>query len=131
WLRFRARDATASFPALVHTVLAAAHELYWDGVLIGHSGVPANDADTEQPGKLRSYYPLPESLRTPGEHVIAVRLSNRRASSFGANPVFAVLVTSPAEFEVFRWRILAGPVMQVGSMLIFALAALIMWCVAA
>lgn len=130
WVRFRVRDLSAPLPPTLHLVLSAAHELYWDGILVGQSGVPGNDATTEQAGRVRHYYTVPEALRTPGEHVIALRLSTHRQLATTRSGTLLVYLTTPAQMEIVRWRFLAAPAMQVGAMALFALAAMVMWVVA-
>lgn len=130
WVRFRVRDLSAPLPPTVHLVLSAAHEFYWDGTLIGQSGVPGNDATTERAGRVRHYYTVPEALRTSGEHVIALRFSTHRQPAVTRSGTLLFYLTTPAQLEIMRWRFLAAPVMQVGAMALFALAALVMWLVA-
>ena len=79
WMR--ARVTLDSTRAPFHTYglklsVLAASEVYWDGVLIGRNGRVGSTRAQEQPGALRAVFPVPDSLYTPGEHVIAVRLSN-------------------------------------------------------
>ncbi|HVU18505.1 MAG TPA: histidine kinase [Candidatus Didemnitutus sp.] len=129
WVRFRVRDLTAPLPPAVYMVLSAAHELYWDGIPVGSSGVPGNDAATEKAGRIRHNYLVPETLRAPGEHVIALRMSTHRQPVIARNSTLLFCLTTPAQLEIQRWRFLAAPVMQVGAMALFALAAMVMWLV--
>lgn len=131
WLRFRVRDLSAPLPPTLYLVLSAAQEIYWDGTLVGKSGVPGNDETTEQAGRVRNYYSIPEALRTPGEHVIALRLSTHRQLATTRSGTLLFFLTTPAQLEIARWRFLAAPVMQVGAMALFGLAAMVMWLVAA
>lgn len=48
---------------------------YFDGTLIGQNGVPALDGQEEDPGTYISYFPLPDSLTTQGDHVLALRMT--------------------------------------------------------
>lgn len=53
----------------------ASHELWWDGVRIGGSGVVGRTGAEEQPGPIETYYQVPDRLAAPGRHTIAVRSS--------------------------------------------------------
>lgn len=79
WMRARiTMDSTrAPFqPYGLKLSMLAAAEVYWDGVLIGRNGRVGPTRAQEEPGTIRAVFPVPDSLYTPGEHVIAVRLSN-------------------------------------------------------
>jgi hypothetical protein len=79
WIRARITLDSTRTPFRMYglklSILAAA-EVYWDGVLIGRNGRVGPTRAEEQPGALRAVFPVPDSLYTPGEHLIAVRLSN-------------------------------------------------------
>lgn len=60
----------------IFTQMLAARSLYFDGRLIAQDGKPAAQATAEQPGPVDSLHLLPDSLLTPGEHLLAVQLSN-------------------------------------------------------
>ncbi len=63
----------------------AAREVYWDGVRIGQSGTVGTDRETERVGPIDAVFPIPDSLATPGTHLLALRLSTfRRHPSIGA-----------------------------------------------
>jgi hypothetical protein len=53
----------------------ASHELWWDGVRIGGSGVVGRTQGAEQPGPIETYYQVPDRLAAPELHTIAVRTS--------------------------------------------------------
>ncbi|MBL8113896.1 MAG: histidine kinase [Acidobacteria bacterium] len=53
----------------------ASHEIWWDGTLIGGSGVVGRTKEAEIPGRIESHYQVPDRLVTPGVHTIAVRAS--------------------------------------------------------
>jgi hypothetical protein len=55
-----------------------AFEFYWDGHLLQRSGVVGADWASEQPGPLDHMFRLPDELRAPGDHVVAIRLSSYR-----------------------------------------------------
>ncbi|MEO9483993.1 MAG: histidine kinase [Ekhidna sp.] len=52
------------------------YEIFWDGVLIGKSGNPGQEAELPPEGELWVTYNIPMHLATEGEHVLALRLSN-------------------------------------------------------
>ena len=56
----------------------AAREVYWDGVLVGRAGRVGADRASEVPGPIDAVFPVPDSLATPGAHVVAVRMSTFR-----------------------------------------------------
>lgn len=51
-----------------------AFDVYWDGQLIGKNGKVVS-SEAEVPGTATSYYPIPDTLATLGNHVIALRAS--------------------------------------------------------
>ncbi len=62
-------------PLGIYFAALAAHEIYWDGVLIGRGGRPATTPDQEIPGPIQAHYVVRESLATPGSHTVALRTS--------------------------------------------------------
>lgn len=56
--------------------LPSAFEVYWDGVLIGRNGIVGHSRETEKPGKIRGFIPLPFDRATPGRHTLSLRVSN-------------------------------------------------------
>jgi hypothetical protein len=59
--------------------VVAAYDFYWDGHLIARSGVVGHDRASEAAGVLDNVIQIPEALRGPGEHVMALRMSSHRA----------------------------------------------------
>jgi len=53
-----------------------AREVYWDGVLIGSAGRVGVDKEAEVVGPVDRVFRIPDSLSAPGQHVVAVRISN-------------------------------------------------------
>ena len=53
----------------------ASHEVWWDGVRIGGSGVVARTKEGETPGLIEAHYQVPDRLVTPGVHTVAIRTS--------------------------------------------------------
>lgn len=52
-----------------------AYEVYFDGVLLGGSGVVSDMIAGETPGRLRTRFGVPRDFLSAGNHVIAVRIS--------------------------------------------------------
>ncbi|WBV56951.1 histidine kinase [Chryseobacterium daecheongense] len=52
-----------------------AFEVYWDGVFIGNNGQLPQNGKPETPGSESSYYRVPDSLISPGSHIVALRTS--------------------------------------------------------
>ncbi|MEM7369487.1 MAG: histidine kinase [Bacteroidota bacterium] len=81
WVRFRIRTDDwvdrMTNPG-IQAISLGSFELYWDGVLIGKNGRPANQNKEEVAGRFISHFLVPDSLLQPGEHVVAFRLSNYR-----------------------------------------------------
>ena len=53
-----------------------AYEFYWDGRRLGRNGVVGTSRATEVVGPLDNYIMIPEELRGPGPHVVAMRMSS-------------------------------------------------------
>jgi len=71
------RDPLGQYELLVS--MLAATEVFWDGVLIGKSGIVGSSAATETPGPVYAAHHIPDTLLTPGDHQVFIRLSNFRA----------------------------------------------------
>lgn len=67
--------------ALYQAAAVTASEIYWDGRLIARNGTVAASAAREEAGRSGQLFVVPRSLTTPGEHVIALSLSNHHTSS--------------------------------------------------
>ena len=55
---------------------AVAREIYWDGVLVGKAGSVGSDRASEIPGPIDAAFRIPDSLATPGTHLVAIRVSS-------------------------------------------------------
>jgi hypothetical protein len=62
--------------SIVLTDVVSAYEVYWDGELVGKSGVVGNSEKKEIPGVLYNTIRLKKVLTQPGFHNLSVRLSN-------------------------------------------------------
>ncbi len=56
--------------------ILGAIEVYWDGYLIGQSGQVGSTLEDEVPGPIDNMFFIPDSLYTPGTHLLALRVSN-------------------------------------------------------
>ncbi|MBE9601241.1 histidine kinase [Pedobacter sp. MC2016-24] len=63
-----------------------AFEVYWDGVKIGENGKFLLEASREVPGTYRSCYLLPDSLNSPGLHLLALRGTQYYKSDLHRSP---------------------------------------------
>jgi hypothetical protein len=145
WLRFRfklpeqrgawaaggAVTATAPLPVeppLDGLYLAAVYpfELYWDGKYIGGSGKVGRSRETEGAGPLDNLIALPPHLTTPGEHVVAMRVSTYRynfpADSFEILPSLVNL----AEFRYREGRRPLFPLVGATAAFLTALISLVL-----
>jgi hypothetical protein len=72
------RGSCLIFGNRVNAVYMAApysYEFYWDGRLLGRSGVVGATRETEGVGSLDKVFMIPPELLGPGEHVVAMRVS--------------------------------------------------------
>lgn len=134
WVRFRVRmgsDGQAVLPAGIMISTVRAYEVFWDGVLLGRSGVPGNDAATEVPGHVDERFSIPAALLGPGEHVVALRTSSHRCGFPAPGSGYRFLLDGP---EVLQRKVLREafiPTVAAGALFMIALASLIMWLLAA
>lgn len=134
WIRFRVRmgaDAAQRMPGGVMTSSVIAYELFWDGVLVGNSGVPGMDRESEIPGRTDNWFSVPAGLLGPGEHVVALRASSYRCGFPAAKSGIRLVIASPAALQEKTAREAIGPTLAAGAMFMVAMAALIMWLLAA
>ncbi|MEM1056632.1 MAG: histidine kinase [Bacteroidota bacterium] len=77
WIRLRV-DLAPSGPTGLIASAVAAREVYWDGVLLGAAGQVGTDTGSETPGPVDLVLTVPDSLATPGTHLLAIRMSTFR-----------------------------------------------------
>lgn len=134
WVRFRVRmgDSGASpLPAGIMISTVRTYEIFWDGVLLGVSGVPGKNREAEQVGRVDEWFSIPGALLGPGEHVVAIRTSSYRVGFPSATSGFRFLVDAPAVLQGMVLREAFVPTVAAGALCMVALAALIMWLLAA
>jgi hypothetical protein len=130
WLRFRFRDGANVLPNGVYIAGTIAYDFYWDGELIGRSGKPAAREADEEVGAMDNLFSLPENLRGPGEHVVAMRISNYRNGFPAPTMPFTFLAVPLAQYQAFDRRADILPTMAVGAMVLAMTTCLIMWLLA-
>ncbi len=79
WLRadveLRPEHLVEGRPLGLFYAAMATHEIWWDGVRIGWSGVIGSSAEEEVPGTVQAHYLIPSHLASPGIHTLALRTS--------------------------------------------------------
>lgn len=134
WVRFRVRmgaGGSVPLPAGIMISTVRTYELFWDGVLLGASGVPGNDRESEQVGRVDGWYSIPGAMRGPGEHVVAMRTSSYRVGFPAATSGFRFLVGPPTMLQGKVLREAFVPTLAAGALCMIGLASVIMWLVAA
>lgn len=87
WYRARIRIVSRSDPEerlAMHIVhYPTAQEFYWDGVLIASNGRIGTTASEEVAGKIFQAIRVPSRLTGPGDHLLAIRVSNHYNATGG------------------------------------------------
>jgi hypothetical protein len=107
WVRFhvvRGQSAAELERNAVVIAVVASYQVYWDGRLLGRSGVVGASRADEVPGPLDNVFRIPDELAGPGDHVVALRLSSFRTGF--RTPVYTLnfLVHSVRDYLEFRTR---------------------------
>ncbi|HEX8625015.1 MAG TPA: LytTR family DNA-binding domain-containing protein [Allosphingosinicella sp.] len=63
-------------PLAVHVGALAAYEVFWNGRLIGRSGLPGASPAAERQGGIEGHFPIPPDLLRSGDNLLAMRLSS-------------------------------------------------------
>lgn len=110
--------------------MVASYDVYWDGHLIGRNGRVSASADDEAPGDVDALFQIPAHLLTPGEHVIALRMSSWHTGF--ATPRYGLIVGwgNFRAMLVERSRTALFSVMAVGAALVVSLVFGLMWALA-
>lgn len=80
----------------------ASHELWWDDVRIGGSGVVGATAQDERPGLLEVHYQVPDHLAAPGPHHLLLRTSAFHRGFAPSHGYWAVIVGDYEELVILR-----------------------------
>lgn len=107
--------------------IVAAYDLYWDGRLIARNGVVGRDRETEIPGVLDNIIELPESLRGPGEHVLAMRMSSHRAGFPSDTFALQIFFDDYRSVLVNRAKRPVFSLLAAGGALVFGVVFGLMW----
>jgi len=125
------RDLAGLEPGMeIDSVYLAApysYELYWDGRLLGRSGVVADTREEEQVGPLDHVFVIPEDLRGPGPHVIAMRLSSFHYNFPAEENHVGFLLTNYARHYALEAQRPVFPLIGAGGALVVALLSALMY----
>ena len=132
WVRFRtrAKNPGQSLPTGFFIGETAASEIYWDGALVHSCGHPGPDRAHEIPGPVYSLFDLPGSAIGPGEHVVALRLTTYWFDR--PDPTMNLTVGSVESSDTAHLlvRQMLVPLMGVGALAFFGIAAVMFWVTA-
>ncbi|MFO1449720.1 MAG: histidine kinase [Opitutaceae bacterium] len=148
WVRYRVLlREPASFPPEARAVLDVldisngnpidgiylasvfAYQLYWDGRLIGGSGVVGATREQEVPGPLDTLLALPAELLRPGEHVLALRTSTHRYNFRTDKIYFSPFLVNLAEFRYREGRAPFFPLIGTTAALLTGLICSVLYAV--
>lgn len=145
WVRFRIERSTrtARRPVLetffwppdepgspinsVFLPAAFSYDFYWDGRLISRSGVVGHDRASEIPGPLDQFILLPDDLRGPGPHVVALRLSNYHYSFPAAKFGIYFAMENYRDRLVYETRQPLVPMIGAGGALLIAAICVVLY----
>lgn len=118
WVRARVslaeRQAGNPIDALAVAVVAS-YEIYWDGQLLGRSGVVGPDRISEVPGALDQVFHVPDALLTPGEHIVAFRMASFHTGFPGNTYALYFGLTTQRDYFTARSRAAAFAIIAVGG----------------
>jgi hypothetical protein len=129
WVRFHTR-ATApgtTLPTGFFVGETAASEIYWDGVLVHRCGQPGPDRASEVPGPVYSLFDLPGSAVRPGDHLVAMRLSTYWFDRPDKTMNLLVGNVAMGDMMNLSMRGMIVPLLGVGALAFFGVAAIIIW----
>ena len=100
-------------------------EFFWDGRLLERSGVVGTDPTKEVPGPLDHLFRIPDELRGPGEHVVAIRLSSFHYA-FPWDPLLGFRLDNFSDHLSYETRRPFLPLVGAGGSLILAIVCFLM-----
>ena len=103
------------------------YELYWDGRLLGGSGVVSAHRETEGVGTLDKVWVIPGELLGPGEHVVAIRVSSFHYNFPAERLDVLFLLSNVAGHAAEEIKHLAFPMLGVGGATLVALVSLLLY----
>lgn len=115
WLRApifitRARPDSFDFLAAQILRIPAAYELFWDGHRLLENGQVGLLPGDEAPGRLMAFVRFPPALTQPGQHILALRISNYRLGTqlsttprirFGSHAFLQTLKMETLQIDIF------------------------------
>lgn len=120
WIRHRIRTVPANVLGLGVSAVAA-RDVYWDGVLVGQSGTVGASPTSEIPGPIDLLIPIPDSLATPGDHLLAIRLSTFHRHPSVKGYVQGVWTGELQQMAAVPLRQIAAPLVFLGGFVLIAL----------
>lgn len=112
-------------PLALYLAMVGSVEVFWDGVLIGRSGAIDASGAVSAPGPMDNFFSIDRSLRSPGPHLLAIRVA---PGTDGVVPLFhgLALGDSTAMLRV-RLRHHAAPIAGLGVFAIIGIYYLAIW----
>jgi Histidine kinase len=150
WMRFRVTSQSAERPhflsdapmrdlsglgdgAPIDSIFMASpysYELYWDGQLIGRSGVVGRTPEEEKTDRLDHLFVIPRELLGQGEHVVAIRMSSFHYNFPAASFAVGFLLSNYARHYAGEMLRPVFPLIGTGGALLVALiSAVLFWAV--
>ncbi|KUG09820.1 hypothetical protein ASU33_19310 [Solirubrum puertoriconensis] len=126
WLRTSvAVDAPSELLGLVIWGLHSATEVYWDGALVARNGRLGASLAQEVPGTWKHVVELPRSLTQPGQHTLAIRVSDWH---FAQRPLQPRITFGPAHvLEQQDFRFAASSVFIIGALITAGVFCLVLY----
>ena len=107
-----------------------AYELYWDGTLIGRSGVVGATRETEVAGPIDNLMQIPDALLGPGDHTVALRLSDYHYNFRQSRTAMYLAFENYTDRLRFETRLPITPLVgMAGALLMAAFCAALYWII--
>ncbi|HET7538117.1 MAG TPA: histidine kinase [Candidatus Didemnitutus sp.] len=111
----------------VYMAAPYSYEFYWDGHLIGHSGVVGATRETEVVDRLDHVFVIPPELLGAGEHVVAMRLSTFHYNFPAEHIDVGFVLGDSAEHFLGEMQHLALPLIGAGGAGLVAILSLLLY----
>lgn len=134
WIRFRVRMGSEGLvppPSGIMLTSLQAYDLYWDGMLLGSSGVPGANRASERAGRVDQWFSIPTALCGAGEHSVALRASSYRVGFPNAVSGVRFLIDEPSVLQGIALQEAFVPTLAAGALFMIGLTSLILWALAA
>ncbi len=96
-------------------------DAYWNGHLIGTKGRPGISRESESPGPIDSVLYIPDDMATPGQHLLALRLSSHYLGYQASGLIHRLSVGSYQSDPRRQLRYYALPLILWGGFLLLAI----------